>query len=202
MLLSALIKVYELFPLESLRTRLKTTLAQKKAILGKATFFHRESTIHNLQTNPKKIVIGSNSHIRGELLVFAHGGEILIGDYCFIGEHSKIWSAANIRIGNYVLIAHNVNIHDNISHPIAPEERRRHTEAIINYGHPKTNLNLKEEPIVIHDDAWIGFNATILKGVTIGKGAIIGACTLITEDVPDFAIVVGNPARIIGYANA
>jgi acetyltransferase-like isoleucine patch superfamily enzyme len=202
MLLQVFIKIYGLLPIETFKTKWKTALAQNKAILGKAAFFHPESAIHNLQSDRSKIVIGDNSHIRGELLVFAHYGSISIGNYCFVGASSKIWSAAHIIIGNYVLIAHNVNIHDNISHPIDAKERRKHTELIINHGHPKANLNLKEEPIIIKDDAWIGFNATILKGVTIGTGAIIGACTLITENVPDYAIVVGNPARIIGYSNA
>ena len=59
--------------------------------------------------------------------------------------------------------------------------------------------DLREEEIIIEDDAWIGFNAIITKGVRIGKGAIVGAGTIITEDVPDFAIVVGNPAKIIKY---
>jgi acetyltransferase-like isoleucine patch superfamily enzyme len=56
-------------------------------------------------------------------------------------------------------------------------------------------------PIVIEDDVWIGFNATILKGVTICKGAIIGAATVITKDVPPYAIMVGNPARQVGTAS-
>jgi maltose O-acetyltransferase len=60
---------------------------------------------------------------------------------------------------------------------------------------------LKEKEVLIMDDAWIGFNATVLRGVTIGRGAVIGACSVVTENVPDYAIVVGNPARIIGYAN-
>jgi maltose O-acetyltransferase len=55
-------------------------------------------------------------------------------------------------------------------------------------------------PIVIEDDVWIGFSATILKGVRIGKGAIIGANTVITTDVEAFAIMVGNPARKVGTA--
>jgi acetyltransferase-like isoleucine patch superfamily enzyme len=55
-------------------------------------------------------------------------------------------------------------------------------------------------PIVIEDDVWIGFNATVLKGVTIGRGAIIGASTVVTKDVPPYAIVVGNPQRQIGAA--
>jgi acetyltransferase-like isoleucine patch superfamily enzyme len=139
--------------------------------------------------------------VRGELLVYAHGGRITIGDFCFVGENSRIWSGQSIIIGNYVLIAHGVNIHDNNSHPVNHELRRKHTEQIILKGHPTHDLDLKEKPVVIKDDAWIGFNASVMKGVTIGTAAIVGANAVVTEDVPDYAIVVGNPAKIIGYSN-
>ena len=59
------------------------------------------------------------------------------------------------------------------------------------------NFDIKSDPIVIENDVWIGFNAVILKGVRIGKGAIIGACTVVSKDVPPFSVVVGNPMRII-----
>ena len=53
------------------------------------------------------------------------------------------------------------------------------------------------KPIVIKDKAWIGFNSIILKGVTIGEGAIVGAGSVVTKDVPPYTIVAGNPARIV-----
>jgi len=170
------------------------------ATWGDETYIYPEGRIINSQRNRTKIQIGNNTHIRGELFLFAHGGEIQIGDFCFIGEHSHIWSSAKVTIGNGVLIAHNVNIHDSISHPIETDKRYQHTIDILTKGHPSAGLDLKEKPVVINDYAWIGFNATILRGVTIGKGAVIGACTLITQDVPDYAIMVGNPARIVGYS--
>lgn len=162
--------------------------------------FHKEARVHNLQHKKEQIEIGANTHIRGELLVYAHGGKIEIGEYCYIGEFSRIWSAAHIKIGNGVLIAHNVNIHDNNAHPIDANERFNHTKHIIEKGHP-TQISLDEKPVTIEDEAWVGFNATVLKGVHIGRGAIVGACAVVTKDVPEYAIVVGNPAKIIGYAN-
>jgi acetyltransferase-like isoleucine patch superfamily enzyme len=60
-------------------------------------------------------------------------------------------------------------------------------------------MNIGEAEIIIGNDVWIGFNSTILKGVTIGDGAIIGANTVVTKDVPPFAVAVGNPPRIIKY---
>jgi acetyltransferase-like isoleucine patch superfamily enzyme len=54
-------------------------------------------------------------------------------------------------------------------------------------------------PIIIEDDVWLGYGATILSGVTIGKGAVIGAGSVVAKDVPPYAILVGNPAKVIKY---
>ncbi len=58
-------------------------------------------------------------------------------------------------------------------------------------------LDIKSAPVVIEDHVWIGFNLAILKGVTMGKGAIIGAGSVVTKDVEPFTVVAGNPAKII-----
>ena len=57
------------------------------------------------------------------------------------------------------------------------------------------------KPIKIEDNVWIGINSTILPDVTIGKNAIVGARSVVTKDVPENAVVVGNPAKIIKYIN-
>lgn len=159
-----------------------------------------EAKLLNHQKDSGKIVIGKRSQIRAELLVFKHGGEIEIGDYTFIGEFSRVWSAKRIKIGNRVLISHNVNIHDNNSHPLDANERHLDFLHIFEKG-LQSDIDLNEKEIIIEDDVWIGFNSTILKGVTIGKGAIVGAETLVTTDVPPYAVIVGNPARIVKYVN-
>jgi len=159
--------------------------------------FYPTAKVFNLRNLKSEITIGSNSHILGELLTFAHAGSIEIGDHCYIGEHSRIWSAEKIKIGNRVLISHNVNIHDCDGHPVEPVARHKHFIQIVNSGHPKTFLEMPSSPVVIGDDAWIGFNASILKGVTIGKGAIIGAGSVVTCNVPEYVIFAGNPAKFI-----
>ena len=158
--------------------------------------FMPESRVVNLRNNRVLINIGANTVVRGELLTYMHGGSIDIGDYCYIGEDSRIWSANRIYIGNRVLIAHNVNIHDANDHPINPIERHEHYKKIITTGHPK-QVNMKSAEINIEDDVWIGFNSIILKGVTIGRGSIIAAGTVVDRDIEPFTIVAGNPARII-----
>jgi galactoside O-acetyltransferase len=66
-------------------------------------------------------------------------------------------------------------------------------------GYYKNWTGVKHAPIIIKDKAWIGFNCIILKGVTIGEGAVVGAGSVVTENVPDYAVVAGNPARLIRY---
>jgi acetyltransferase-like isoleucine patch superfamily enzyme len=143
-----------------------------------------------------RIHIGCRSHIEGELLVFAHGGEIDVGDWCFIGPGTRIWSGASIKIGNRVMISHNVNIFDNLTHPLAPAQRHLHFRRIMEHGHPR-DFELGDRPVVIEDDAWIAASATILRGVRIGQGAIVGAGAVVTRDVPSMAVVAGNPARVV-----
>jgi acetyltransferase-like isoleucine patch superfamily enzyme len=159
-----------------------------------------ESQIINLTNKRDRIQIGARTISRGECRVFGPEANITIGSDCYIGDNSKIWSAFGITIGDRVLIAHSVNIHDNDSHPKSAAHRHRQTVDICNAGtYDLTDVGMA--PIVIEDDAWIGFNASILKGVTIGKGAIIGAASVITKDVSPYAIMVGNPARQVGTAS-
>lgn len=159
-----------------------------------------ESCIINLTLKRDRIQIGARTISRGECRVFGSEGNIEIGSDCYIGDSSKIWSARGITIGDRVLIAHSVNIHDNDAHPKSAAHRHRQTAAICNAG-PYDLTDVGMAPIEINDDVWIGFNASILKGVRIGKGAIIGAASLITKDVPAYAIMAGNPARQVGTAS-
>ena len=146
------------------------------------------------------IRIGAHSRVLGRFETLGHGGRITVGQYCFIGEDSYIWSAAEVRIGDRVLISHGVNIHDHIAHSLSARDRHEHFKQIFSDGHPATLENVPALPVRIEDDVWIGFGATVLKGVTIGKGAVVGAQSLVTKDVEPYAIVVGNPARVIGRA--
>ena len=152
--------------------------------------------IRNYQRDKSKIRVGAFTMLAGELMIFKHGGKIAIGNDCFIGENTRIWSAKEINIGNRVLISHNVNIHDQNSHPLDSAERHRDYQLIFENGLPG-NVPLNEKEVIIEDDVWIGFNSSILKGVRIGKGAIIGANTVITSDVPPYSVIVGNPPKII-----
>ena len=166
------------------------------AKIDPSTRVYWSANILNAQGIAERITIGPRSMVRGELFVFAHGGQIDIGCGCYIGENSRIWSGVSIQLGSHVLIAHNVSIMDNLTHPLNPVARRRQIEAIYASGHP-SDVELDDQPVVIGDDAWIGAHALVLRGVTIGKGAIVAAGAVVTKDVPPYTIVAGNPARPI-----
>lgn len=172
--------------------------------LGNAASFDKTvkitptATIDNLAYVKEKIEIGKGSVICGQLLIFAHAGAIQIGRDCYLGVGSRIWSSESIVIGDRVLISHNVNIHDTNSHSLDFNTRHRHFKEIFTSGHPKTpDYDIQSRPVVIHDDVWVCFNVTILKGVTIGRGAIIASSSVVTKNVPEYTMVAGNPAKII-----
>lgn len=143
-----------------------------------------------------RITVGARSLIAGELLLFGHGGRIQIGDDSFVGYGSRIWSGSDVTIGNRVLISHSVTVMDNLTHPIEPGARHEHFRAIASTGFPQ-DIDLRDRPISIEDDAWIGCQCVILRGVTIGRGAVVGAGSVVRQDVPAFTIVSGNPAAVV-----
>lgn len=156
----------------------------------------RTARIVNIGQQSAQIHIGSGSIINGELLVFPHGGQISIGEWCFVGEGARIWSSASIQIGHHVMVSHNVNIFDNTTHPISATLRRKHFQHIATIGHPR-EIDLGERPVRICSNAWIASGVTILRGVTIGEGAIVGAGSVVTRDVEPWTVVGGNPARLL-----
>ena len=156
----------------------------------------RTARIRNIRGDRECIQIGANSVVRGELLTFAHGGKIEIGEWCYVGEGARIWSAVLIHLGNRVLIAHGVNIFDNLTHPVNPEERHRQIRGIFESGHPR-QIDLDERPVNIEDDVWIGAGAFIMRGTRIGARAIVAAGSVVTKDVAADTIVAGNPAVVV-----
>jgi len=108
---------------------------------------------------------------------------IIIGDHTVIGRNCFIASKTKLTIGNYVLIGAYCQIIDN-SHSID------RNNLIINQ---KANYS----PVRIMDDVWLGTGVKVLKGVTIGNGAVIGANSVVTKNIPNYEIWAGNPAKYI-----
>jgi acetyltransferase-like isoleucine patch superfamily enzyme len=146
-----------------------------------------------------KIVIGSHCTFRSSensnsigikqacFISTSKNAELIIGEHC--GFSGTVIAASNhISIGNYVICGANSTITDSDRHSLDYLERSKGSTG-------------KTAAIIIHDHVWIGMNAVILKGVTIGEGAVIGANSIVCHNVPAHKVVAGNPARIIKCLN-
>ena len=110
------------------------------------------------------------------------GAQISVGDH-FVGNFNlTILDEAPVTIGSHVYIGPNVGIYT-VHHALLADQRN---EGI-----------MQSLPVVIGDNVWIGGNAVILRGVTIGEGAVIGAGSVVSRDIPPRVIAVGNPCRVL-----
>ncbi|PYZ95115.1 acetyltransferase [Salipaludibacillus keqinensis] len=115
-----------------------------------------------------------------------YGSNIHVGDDFFANFNCTFLDVCSITIGDRCMIAPQVQIYT-ATHPLDPTERSSGKE----FG----------KPVVIGHDVWIGGGAIINPGVTIGNNAVIGSGSVVTKDVPDYAVVGGNPARILKYVH-
>jgi acetyltransferase-like isoleucine patch superfamily enzyme len=155
--------------------------------------------------------VGANLRCDGDIPLIEGSGEIILGDNVFVGNKGAWFVSPNIKrnpqliignntslnyrtvisveekvhLGSHCMIAEEVKIFDNNSHGTHYQQRKMTEKDVA--------------PIVIEDHVWIGMNSIILKGVHIGKGAVVAAGSVVTKDVPSMAIVGGNPAKLIKY---
>ena len=150
------------------------------------------------------VEIGAESQIFGHLVIQIPGATIKIGQRTQIGGSSLI-AARGIEVGDDVLMAWGITLMDNDSHSLKWDERKNdviqcgidYRETPRDFARNKDWSVVPMAPIRIEDKAWIGFGAAILKGVTVGEGAAIGAGSVVTRDVPPYTLAAGNPAQVI-----
>ena len=142
------------------------------------------------------VSIGANVIIDGTLECYERG-RLIIGDHVFVGR-SRIYAAHSVRVGSYVLVSDGVCVMDSDLHPIDFRRRRELAAKIETRSFPDVYTEVAAAPVEIADDVWIGYGAAILKGVQLGRGAIVGAGSVVTSDVPPWTIVAGIPARPVG----
>lgn len=165
--------------------------------LGEHVTFSGQTRIHN-PFSRESVGIGSHSLFLGEINIITESAKVRLGEWCFVGPGAKLWAMESIDIGDRVFISHGVQIFDNNSHSLSATERHERYKELVTAGRHLRAEVVAHRPVKIEDDVWIGFNSAILKGVTIGRGAIVGAGSMVTHDVAPYTVIVGNPARKVG----
>lgn len=137
------------------------------------------------------LTIGNNSIIRCHINFDRTGASVTIGDRTYIGA-SHLVASERIELGDDILISWGVTIVDHNSHSLLWSEREGD---VVAYGKGEKDwTHVSTKPVRIENKAWIGFNAIILKGVTVGEGAVVAAGAVVTKDVAPYTVVAGNPA--------
>lgn len=155
-----------------IRPRFNVLLGEKYISVGEECYFGKD------------VQLTATDAFEGQIFT----PSITIGNNCSIHDYAHVTAINCIRIGNNVRTGKNVLITDNAHGAsdstlldIAPNHRPLYSKG----------------PVIIEDNVWIGAKSSIMPGVTIGRGAIIGAGSVVTKDVPAYALAAGNPARVI-----
>lgn len=151
-----------------------------------------------------RVRIGSDCMIGARFIFESEQGTIEIGDRTFINGGTSLVARTNIRLGSDVMISWQVEIRDHDAHSL--DWRARREDILRQNENYRSGIDFRSNhnwtgvgvmPIVIGDKVWVGFGSVILKGVTIGEGAIVGAHAVVTQNVEPWTIVAGNPARVV-----
>ena len=157
----------------------------------KGTYIHRSFRGNSkMLFDEKRFEVGKNVFIgKGAWLSLGPSAKLLIGDNTHINDGFVVACNLSVEIGKNVLIADRVFVGD-CNHGY--EEM----------GRPVMEQRMSEcEAVKIEDDGWIGINACILKGVTVGRHSVVGAGAVVTESVLPYSVVAGNPAKVIRHYN-
>ncbi len=141
-----------------------------------------------------RIDIGRDCIVRCRIDFDNPAGHVRIGQRCYLGASHLVCHTA-ITIGDDVIMSWGVTVVDHDSHSL-DWEQRRHDVAHWRRGVKRWDA-VKIAPVRIADKVWVGFGVSILKGVTVGEGAVLAANAVVTRDVAPFTVVAGNPARVI-----
>jgi chloramphenicol O-acetyltransferase type B len=130
--------------------------------------------------------VGRGLKVNGQVKGF--GKHVTLGDYVNFNPNATLVGTGAVTIGSYFHTGANLTI-------ISTNHNYENTNAIP-YGPERI-----DKPVTIKDFVWLGSNVTIIPGVTIGEGAIVAAGSVVVKDIPDYAIVGGNPAKFIRFRN-
>lgn len=160
-----------------------------KVFLGARVFIGEYSYI-DPKSSRSTITLGNDVYISRLCRVSGGGsegyvGEVIIGDSVHVGQNCFLDGTGTLKIGQDSLLGPNVVI-------LTGNHGFRNPNALIR------RQGILPRPTTIGEDVWLGANATILDGITVGKGSVVGAGSVVTRDIPPYSIAVGVPAKVIG----
>ena len=196
-----------------MRNPIKTYLAKKRNQARLAKYMQVAPSTVLLQQNcldmrvaaedRKYVTIGERGLIKALFTFETEKGEVRIGNNTHIGGAQFI-CRSGITAGNDVTMAWGITLYDHDSHSTDWEYRQHDNEqCYVDYMATGNNIahkdwsHVKTAPIVIEDKVWIGMDVLVLKGVTIGEGAVVAAKSVVTKDVPAWTLVAGSPAKVV-----
>ena len=152
---------------------------------------------HLKSKSPRAVVLGDHvSCYAGCSFAIGVNGTCTVGDFTLMNG-ALVMAEERIEIGSHCLISWNVGIADSDFHPIAPAQRIIDAHALAPFFKDRPpRPKLRTVPVIISDNVWIGMNAVILKGVTIGENSVVAAGAVVTKSVPPNVVVAGNPAVV------
>jgi len=149
-------------------------------------------------TQPDAIVFGDHvSCYAGCSFAIGEKGHVTTGNFTLLNG-ALVMAENKIEIGSHCLISWNVGIADSDFHPLDPAQRLIDAQALAPFFKNRPpRPKLKTAPVKIADNVWIGMNAVILKGVTIGENSVVAAGSVVTKSVAANTVVAGNPATVV-----
>lgn len=178
------------------RKKTAQTAFRLRAVAAPQTVFMVGASCQN--KGPRdRVVIKEHCTIGAEFLP-AYGGKIVVGENTYIGPGTSLQAKESITIGKNVIIANNVVIIDNNNHPTDPQMRMKMSQCR-DFLHDElwSWKYANSAPVIVEENVWIGRDARILKGVTIGRGSIVALGAVVTHNVPPYTVVAGNPAKVV-----
>ena len=143
------------------------------------------------------ITIGKDSMIEGNFVLYSPTARVTIGDRVYMGPGTTIYCYEEIEIGDDIMFSWDITLLDTNAHSLEWKDRQHD---VVNWKKGAAFKDwsvVQHEKVVVKSKAWIGFNSIVLKGVTIGEGAVVAAGSVVVKSVDDFTVVGGNPAQFI-----